>query len=62
MEHKKSYKKEPTQTKEELHNRLQIEINSNKIFIDKSVFKKTPEEKVAFKIAKAKYRSTLNIN
>ena len=56
------YVKKTFPPKEELHRLLQIEINQNKISIDKSVFRKTPEEKLALKIAKAKYRSTLNIN
>ena len=35
---------------------LQAEANKNKLFIDKSVFIKTSEEKERLKIAKAQYK------
>jgi hypothetical protein len=47
-----------TETPAYLAKRAEInaEINKHKIFIDREVFKKTPEEKISLKIAKTNYR------
>lgn len=39
---------------------LQIEINKNKVQIDRSVFAKTEEERVSLKIAKMQWKAKLN--
>lgn len=40
----------------ELKNQLHYEINKNKVDIDKSVFGKTPQERLELKIAKSKHK------
>jgi hypothetical protein len=42
-----------------LREELSIQINKHRVTIDKSVFAKTPSEKLELKIAKAKYKASL---
>lgn len=44
-----------SQLREELSNA----INKHKVNVDRSVFKKTPQERLELKIAKAKYKASL---
>lgn len=57
MNKRKKYS-ERTATANELREQLQLEINKNKLFIDKSIFQKTPEEKEALRKAKSEYKFT----
>lgn len=40
----------------DLKNKLHYEINKNKVDIDKSVFEKTPQERLELKVAKSKHK------
>lgn len=42
-----------------LREELSIQINKHRVNVDRSVFAKTPDERLELKIAKAKYKASL---
>jgi hypothetical protein len=43
-----------------LREELSIQINKHRVNVDRSVFTKTPSERLELKIAKAKYKANVN--